>query len=594
MKGKAKAERPAKAHVQESIPTRMKLQLAAFLALVALAVYAPSYTFDFVYDDDAVVKDNIYVKQGIKGLDEIWSTNYFHGYDQGLDVRAYRPVPLTTLALEYEVWGLNATVNHAFNLLFYALTAFFLLLFLSKLLRDYHPLLPILASFFFVSHPIHVEVVANIKSRDTMLGFLCFVIAAWLLLKHLDSGRKLTLLQSLAFYLAGLFSKEEVITTVALLPLMMYIFRNLEARQILVKTIPYAAAVLCFLFIRSSILGGLNEGITLTYLDNSLLAAKDFAERSASNILVLGHYLLNTVLPHPLISDYSWSTIPLTNWSDWRVYASLAANIALLATGIFGLIRRRFYGYAALHYFIAVSMFTSLVITNVSAYNDRFLYTPVLGICLLVAWLITLAVKQDPAARPLAVTSLRKNLAPLAVAAVLAGLSIFKVGSHLPTWKDRYTLFEHDVKLAPNNARMRKNHGGSLALRAIEFQESDPEKARSFALKAIEQLDTALMLFPDMPTGHIHRGNMFIILGKYPEAEESLRAALKYDPDNYFALNSLANVSYRSGAMEAAASYLEMIPKDLMKATDYELLARIYNRLGNAQQAAEYQRLSGR
>jgi tetratricopeptide (TPR) repeat protein len=583
-----------RAHIQESIPTLVKLALAVLLSFLAIAVYAPSIGYDFVYDDDAVVRDNRYVKQGIEGLDEIWSTNYFHGYDQGLAVRAYRPVPLTTLALEYEVWGLNASVNHLFNLLFYALTAFFLLLFLSKLLRDYHPLLPILAALFFVLHPIHIEVVANIKSRDTLLSFLNIVLAAWLLLKHLDNGRKSTLFQSLAFYLVGLFSKEEAITTLALLPLMMYFFRDMEAKKIFIKTMPYAAAVLFFLLIRSSILGGLNEGITLTYLDNSLLAAEGFAERSASNILVLGYYLLKTVFPHPLISDYSWSTIPLSNWNDWRVHASLAANAALLVVGILGLLRKRLYGYAALHYFITISIFSSLVVTNVNAYNDRFLYSPVLGICLMTAWLVTLVIRQHPSRQPLSAHSLRMNAPPLAVVAILAGLSVYKIASHLPTWKDRYTLFEHDVKLAPNNARMRKNHGGSLTLRALEFQESDPEKAKSFARQAIAQLDTALMLYPDLPTGYIHRGNMYIILDKYPEAEESLRSALKYDPDNYFALNSLANVSYRKGEMEAAASYLELIPKQRMKATDYDLLARIHNRLGNTQQAAEYQRLSGR
>jgi protein O-mannosyl-transferase len=588
-------KKPALAHVQESIPTRWKLVIAAALAVLAMAVYAPSYNYDFVYDDDAVVKDNRFVHDGIEGLDEIWTTSYFQGYDEGIIARAYRPVPLTTLALEYEIWGLNATVNHLFNLLFYGLTGFFLFLMLSKLLRDHHPALPVITCLLFLLHPIHLEVVANIKSRDTMLGFLNFTLAAWFLLKHLDNRKILPLVLSLVFYSIGLFSKESVLTSLAVIPLMLYFFRDFKPGQIVKTMIPYAGAVAVFLIARSSVLGGLNEGVTLSHLDNSLLAADGFAQRSASNLLVLGHYLLKTVFPHPLISDYSYATLPLVNWDDWRVYAALMANLGLLAVGIHGLVKRKIYGFGALQYFAAVSIFTSIIVTNVSAYNDRFLYTPVLGICFLIAWLLTKLIKNTPETEGSAVTSFFKNnFVAVAVVAVLASLSILKIESHLPYWKDRYVLFDHDVKLAPNNARMRKNHGGSLARIAVDHQKDDPAKAREYAQLAITELDAALAIYPNIPTGYIHKGNMHIILGNYTEAETALREALKYDPDNYFSLTSLGNLLYRTGRFDEAATMMDNIPAELRKPNDYYIMSLIHERLGNQEKSKEYFRLSGR
>ena len=588
-------KKPAIPHIQEAIPTRWKLIIAAVLAALAMAVYAPSYDYDFVYDDDAVVKENRYVQQGLDGLPEIWTTSYFQGYDEGIIARAYRPVPLTTLALECEIWGLNATVNHIFNLLFYGLTAFFLFLTLSKLMRDHHPALPIITCLLFVLHPIHLEVVANIKSRDTMLGFLNFVLASWFLLKHLDNRKILPLFISLIFYAIGLFSKESVITLAAVIPLMLYFFRDYKLGKILKITLPYAGAVVLFLIVRTSILGGLNAGIQLTYLDNSLLAADGFAQRSASNLLVLGHYLLKTVFPHPLISDYSYSTLPIVNWNDWRVYAALLANLGLLALGILGFAKRKIYGFGALLYFITVSIFTSLLITNVSAYNDRFLYIPVLGICFLIAWLLIKLVKKigEPTASPIA-SFFRNNFVPVAIVAILASLSILKIEGHLPYWKDRFVLFDHDVKLAPNNARMRKNHGGSLARLAVDHQEDDPAKAREYAQLAINELDTALSIYPNIPTGYIHKGNMNIILGNYTEAEAALREALKFDPDNYYSLTSLGNLLYRTDRYEDAAAMLERIPAGLRKPNDYYLLSLVYERLGNNEKTNEYLRLSGR
>ncbi len=424
----AAAPKKAIAPVVEPIAKRTKLLIAGSMAVLAMLVYGPSFNYGFVYDDDAVVKENKFVQQGINGLDEIWKTSYFQGYEETMNARAYRPIPLTTLALEYSVWGLNSTVNHIFNLLFYGLIGFFTFLFLSRLLRNFHPAIPIIATLLFVLHPIHLEVVANIKSRDTMLGFLNFAIAAWLLLVHLDTKKLLPLACSVLFYGIGLCSKEEVLTTVALIPFMLWFFRDIKLGKNLLLTLPYFAAALVYLFFRSKILGGLNEGVHLTELDNSLLACNGIAERTASGVLVLGKYLLMTLFPHPLISDYSFKTLPIVNWGDWRVYLALLGNLGMLALLFHGFLKKKLYSYGALHYFITVSMFTSIVVTNVSAYNDRFLFTPVLGICMILAWLISLLIKKPVGATGTGTDAFFKNnLVVVAITALVAAVSILKI-----------------------------------------------------------------------------------------------------------------------------------------------------------------------
>ncbi len=581
--------------VPEHFSQRTKLLLAACMAVLAMLVYSPSYNYGFVYDDDAVVKENKFVQQGTAGLGKIWTTSYFQGYEETMNARAYRPIPLTTLALEYSVWGLNSTVNHIFNLLFYGLIGFFTFLFLSKLLRKFHPAIPIIATLLFVLHPIHLEVVANIKSRDTMLGYLNFAIAAWLLLVHFDTKKLLPLLFSVLFYSVGLFSKEEVLTTVALIPFMLWFFRDGKLGKVLLTTLPYLAAAVLYLIIRSNILGGLNEGVQLTELDNSLLASNGFGERTASGVLVLGKYLLMTLFPHPLISDYSFSTLPVVNWNDWRVYLALLGNLGLLALLLHGFAKKKLYSYGALHYFITVSMFTSIIVTNVSAYNDRFLFTPVLGICLMIAWAISLLIKKtDGETGTGAAHFFKNNFVVVAIVALLGALAIFKIESHLPYWKDRFALFEHDAKVAPNNARMRKNHGGSLARMAVDAQEKDPNAARQYATKAIKELDAALAIYDKIPTGHIHKGNMYIILGDYENAEVALKKALEQNPGNYFALTSLGNTQFRMSKYQECVETMEKIGPKFRKGNDYYILSLCYDRIGNTQKATENRQKSGR
>ena len=575
--------------IKEPISTKWKLIIGGILAVLAMAVYWPSHDYDFVYDDEAVIKSNRYVQQGLGGLEKIWSTSYFEGYDENMKARAFRPIPLTTLAVEYEIWGLDKNIHHASNIIFYGLTAFFLFLFLAKLLRSHHPFLVVATCLFFIFHPIHLEVVANIKSRDTMLGFLNLIIAVWLLLKYLDKQKIVLLALSLLFYFIALFSKEEVITSLATIPLMFWFFRDYKIEKIALSMLPFLGAVAVFLFYRSNILGGLNEGVKLTYLDNSLLAAKGFAERSASNILVLGHYLLKTVFPHPLISDYSYSTIPNVNWNDWRVYASLLANIGLLAVGLKGLIKRKAYGFGPLFYFTSVSIFTSLVVTNVSAYNDRFLYVPVLGICFLLAYLITKSIKISGNWKKEFnfIGFAKSNFSPIAITVLLCCVGIYKIESHLPYWKDRYALFAHDLAVAPNNARMRKNYGGSLVRLARKYQTDDIETAKKYARQAIEHLDYALSIYPKIPTGYIHKGNMYILLGENEKAIAALKEALKIAPSNYYAKASLGNVYYRTGQYQKSIDILESIPGHLKNTGDYDVLSRSYRRLGNDKKAAE-------
>ncbi len=576
------------------VPFTMKQRwwIALTMALLAMAVYAPSYDYDFVYDDDAVVKDNRFVHRGLEGLDEIWTTSYFQGFNERINARAYRPFPLTTFALQYELFELDPRAYHVGNLLFYGLTGVVLFFFLIRLLRKEHPFLAIAVCLLFLLHPIHTEVVANIKSRDTMLGFLGFAGGAYFLLRAVDRGNKWWLLPGLAFYFMGLFSKEDVITTTAVLPVMLWFFRSrMPLKKIAQHCAPYWAAALIFLVIRSAVIGGVNAGVTITYLDNSLLAATDPAQRVASNILVLGIYLWKTLFPHPLLSDYSFSTIPLVRFGDWRVWATIAAYAALLWVLVRGFRKRALYGFAVFYFLCTVSIYTSIVVTNVSAYNDRFLYTPVLGTCLGLGWLLSRLLKPAPAGL---LPFLKANPLPLGLLSALLLAYVVKIETHLPVWKDRYVLFEHDVRLAPNNARLLKNNGGSLARLALRYEKSDPQASREYAEAAVRELEKALSIYPRISTGWVHLGNAYTLLKDYARAENAYNKALEIDPESRHALINLVNICYRTGRYEEAARRFEAMNPTTLTSNDYYLAFLVYSKLGRQDLAEEYRKRSGR
>jgi tetratricopeptide (TPR) repeat protein len=257
----------------------------------------------------------------------------------------------------------------------------------------------------------------------------------------------------------------------------------------------------------------------------------------------------------------------------------------MLWLGLRGLIKRAWYGFGPLYYFVSVSIFSSILTPNVSAYNDRFLFNPSLGIEFLAGWCLMRWVKTDETDQ--VAVFLKKNALPVGLVAVLALVSVWKIESHLPVWKDRYVLFRHDAQLAPNNARLRKNNGGSYARLAVQLSQSDPGRAMLYADSAITELKAALNKYDIMATGHIHMGNMYIIKGQYPEAEQALKRALEIEGSNVFALSSLANVLFRQGKNAEAKSFIEAVRPDLRNKNDWDLAYRIYLALGETQKAAD-------
>ena len=584
---------------------RWRLLLATAFALLAGLTYAPSHNYDFVYDDDAVIKDNRFVKRGLDGLGEIWSTTYFEGYDPNIKARAYRPVPLSLLALEVALfdeqpateaeqraWQPNPHIYHRSNILLYALTAFVLFLFLARVFSGQSAFLPIAITLLFVLHPIHLEVVANIKSRDTILGFLGWITAAWCWLRYVDTRKVWFLPVALAAFTVGIFSKEEVLTTLATLPMLLYIFRKDRFREFWKTSLWFLLPTVVFLFIRSGILGGINEGVELKIIDNSLLGAQDvLAARIPSNLYSLGYFLKQSLFPNVLLSDYSYSTLPLVGWGNWRPYASLAAY-AFVGLGLFyGIKKRNALGFGLWHFLVSISIFSSVFITNVSVYNDRFVYNASLGMIVVVVWGIARLLKSAESNIGKWLTA---NWLPVALVGVLAIAGMAKIQSHLPKWQDRYVLFAYEAEQSPENARMLKNHGGSLA--RLAMAEADATRKRELATEAAAVLQRSLAIYPRIATGHIHLANMYVLLNDYPNAEASFKNALAISPNNHHAKINLANVLYRRGQYDEGLALVKTMPKQRFTKNDYYVAALLHERSaqGDNALAAKYRQLAGK
>ena len=575
--------------------------LCLVVAVLAVLLYAGSYGHDYAYDDLAVVKENRFVQKGLGGINDILHTQYFEGYDPNTNARAYRPVSLITYALEYEYFGLNPRVHHLVNILLYALTAIVLLLALFRMLRAYHYVLPFLTTLLFVVHPVHVDVVANIKSRDELIGFLCFSTALLFLLKDLDGPALWKKLTSYVFFFLALASKESLLTTLACIPLVLYFFREFNWGRIGKITLPYAGIFLLFLLIRASVIGTAEENSSpITYLDNPMLAATNIGERIGTNIYTMGMYLQTLIFPYRLSCDYSYNSIPLKGVADPLVLLYLLIYAGLIYFAIKTFPKKNIFSFCILWFLVTISIVSSIFILSSNAYADRFLYTPSLAVCLAASFALYRMAGLTKEQQLFSKGSPGK-MAAAVLLLVIAGLAAFKTISYVPVWKNDMTLFAYNLKINPQNARMHKNYGGEMVRQAMAMRSdtslqrsSDTATINSLARNGIVELEKAKAIYAGDAVGYIHEANAFILLGNFAEAEKNLRQALAIDYNNRFGNMSLGYVLYTTGRYKEAAEIWERINPSIRNQTDNYNLYLAYFMLGDQQRANYYKQLSGR
>ena len=165
---------------------------ALVLLLLPIVLYAAALSFGYALDDKLVLSENQYVQKGSKGIRDIFGNESLTGflgkdYDMAVGAR-YRPLSLATFAVEHQIFGVKPGMSHFINILLYALTALLIYRLLSMFApgnpeRKWYLSVPFIAALLFALHPIHTEVVANIKGRDEILALLLALAAAYYVLR---------------------------------------------------------------------------------------------------------------------------------------------------------------------------------------------------------------------------------------------------------------------------------------------------------------------------------------------------------------------------------------------------------------------------
>jgi tetratricopeptide (TPR) repeat protein len=194
-------------------------------------LFSNSIFNDYNLDDELVTRNHHLTSKGLSGIPEIFSSPYYEdnmGY-----AYEYRPVVLSSFAVEHQIFGDNAQVSHFINVLLYSLTCVLLYIVLSMLLRVYPNQIAFAIALLFAAHTSHTEVVCSIKNRDEVLGLFFSLSAMFCILKSILKSKYKALTTVPIFYSLALMSKATIVSFSIIIPLAVIVFTEVSVGQIL-------------------------------------------------------------------------------------------------------------------------------------------------------------------------------------------------------------------------------------------------------------------------------------------------------------------------------------------------------------------------
>jgi protein O-mannosyl-transferase len=518
--------------------------------------------------------------------------------------------------VDCQVYG--AHFRHFNNIWLYVLACVLLYLLFRNHFFSQNADLAFLAALIFLAHPVHSEVVANVRGRDDIFSVIFISLTFIFGFKFVKTKRWVHLILASAMFLFALLSKEYGLALLLVAPLAFHAFttESLNMKKILllgsvflivalsmigyefrkdagdvstlilgICSLVIFSVILCAVFFRSFsarnffTLMACFFWVTLFYLvlrtysvkmgvvssDSEILnnpfALASGEEAFATKIFVLFRYLALAVFPHPLVSDYSYNTIPYKVFSDWEFILAAVLNLALLAGGIWLTVKRHVLGFAIMCYFIFLLATGNFIIGSGVLMLEANLFHATVGVAILFAWLLlrgTDLLKLN--------LNTRRTLLLSFVSVVLFVYGC-KTWERNFDWKNDVTLFLKDVHNAPNSVLVLGNAGarwidladtkeitginvpgqdstryndynGTLKITEEELKLKGYKDKREAALyRGIGYLQHAVELHPGYVNGYLNLGLAFFKLKKDYEAIYYWKMAERLYPNNPYLRN---------------------------------------------------------
>jgi Flp pilus assembly protein TadD len=544
---------------------------AAVLALVIMIVYGRSLDAPFIYDDFNSVETNETIRSWWPLVGD--AENRGPLYTPQFAPTSARPVANLSLALTYQISGLDPRGHRAFNILLHFLCGVLISAIVRRTLRlpyfdgrfeSAADWLALATALLWTLHPLQTEAVVYITQRTELMAAFFYLATFYCSLRYwlaapADEDKSASAKMSHRDLLRRIAENDRagwlVLAAIACV-------LGMGSKQVMAS-----APLIVLLFERTFIAGSLMKalrgswplyiGLALGWLlllflnyDNPHRDSIGFHMGVPAHVWWLTQtkvflmYLKLVIWPWPLLIHYD---IPyLETLGDAWFYVIV---VAVLGFGtLFLLWKNNPVGFLGTFVFAILSpTFIIPVVTEVAA--ERRMYLPLVAIAALVvvggyAFLQDILRRQSqgesrhqPRSSLAAVIALALGVA--LVLALVSGRRLLAYENELTLWQDVLRLQPHSY-VAHQNAGVEYYNMGDLVAAARHCRES-------------------VRLKPDSSSGHYSLALVLSKLGQREEASEHFRLAAKYNPDSPELLNNYGVSQFVLGRNDESISTFKQV-----------------------------------
>jgi len=560
------------------------------IALLGVVVYSNSFKVPFQFDDDMYVVTNPVIKD----------FHYFLSPRETATASPLSPalrfafmtriVGYLTLAVNYNVHGLNVFGYHVVNLLLHILNAWMVFLIATHIFKvsTFHPAepdgdasigIPLFVALLFLCHPIQTHAVTYITSRFVVLAsfFSLLSIVSYIRSRTAQdrSSQIFWKIVAILSAVAGMLTKEFTFTLPFVVAMYEFSFFKSKWRERLHALWPYVLIIPIIpllVFIQQGSLSSLDSTMrTITAADVNHISRFDYL---LTQFRVINLYLRLLILPYGQNIDHD---IPVQNsLASPAVLGSLFLILTLLSCAGYGMWRSRRTGEALEYrtvsfgifwFFITLAVESSIIPLGELSAEYR-LYLPSVGIIIAVVSLGSVAIRRFSLNRKVVLsiasslvivlcllTFLRDRIwqSPISLwqdasfkSPAIArpyynlGLSLNKSGRLI----DAVSMYERAIAINPNYYLALNNLGAAL---------NDLDRPN----EAISVLEQAITNRPNNPEAYYNLGLTYLLLRDNIMAINYLSRAITLKPTDTDAVINLAVAYNRVGRFAETIRLLE-------------------------------------
>jgi len=553
-----------------------RARLITIIMASSLLVYANTLFNGFVYDDRGTIVENKYITTTLENLPSFFTPSYF----KIAELEAtYRPVATFSYHVLYAIFKKDPFGYHLASLILHIINASLVYCLINILQKN--RMTSLVAALLFACHPVLTEAVNCISFNEDLLATLFYLLSFIFYLRvnpEDNMFKKSHYALSLVFYLLGLLSKEMAITLPVIIMLYDSLIRQSQITngflQQIVQTLKhriffylgYAALSLFYLW--------LNFVVIVKPAEAQQMSHGSLTER----LLYLPHnivmFIRLAIVPINLSADYGFS-YPKDFFELHNVISVIVvAGVLLSSLAVYKKQKAVFFG---IWWFFLTLFPVYNVIEIFNPIADRYLYLPLVGYCMVLAFVLTDLTDRIFVSFSRLGDSLKIGLIIL----LLAAYSTMTIARN-KDWKDGLSLWSKTLQITPNSAVAHGNLGrayldeGLYDNAIVEFEATLKIRPQSYKAyynlglayekkglfkEAIQQYEKTLNLKPGDSNARFNLGNIYKQQGLLDKAIIAYKDTIEIDPGDIEARNNLGVVHAMQGDLDKAIMEWETVLK---------------------------------